>query len=122
MTQEEVGVFPFLLTRLLILTPGKTAPFGLNVTRGRSQPSSQPAVQVKVKVVHKIAELELELLNIVHNHYGLELPTVTPMYIPVQSAGGNEQTFETGVSSPELDNHREGPGQSVRKLSRKPLS
>lgn len=95
-------------------TPRKLAPFGLEVTRRRSQPSRQPALDVKV--IHRIAELKLELLNIVHDHYGLDLPTVTPMYIPMQGAGGNPQTFETCRPSPELGSHCEGPGQSVRKL------
>ena len=121
MTQEETGLFPFLLlTALLMPTPRKSAPFGLDVTRGRSRPSSQAALVVKV--IHKIAELELELLNIVRDHYGLELPTVTPMCFSVQGAGGSPQTAETCKPPPELDNYCEGPGQSVRKLSRKPLS
>jgi len=57
MTQEGIGGSLFLfLTVLHMPTPRKSAPFGLEVTRGRAQPSRQPAVYVEV--IHKIAELE----------------------------------------------------------------
>ena len=67
MTQEEIGVFPFLLLiARLMPTPRLFAPFGLEAKRERSQPSRQPALDVEV--IHKIVELKLKLLNIVRDH------------------------------------------------------
>jgi hypothetical protein len=60
-------------------TAYKSAPFGIEATRVRWQPSRQPTLDVKV--VHRIAKLELELLSVVHDHYGHGLPTIIPMYI-----------------------------------------
>ena len=95
-------------------TSCKSAPFGISATRVRSQPSRQAALDVKV--IHKIAELELELLNIVHDHYGRDLPTVTPIYIPVRGIGGRKYIPEIGGSQPEPVSHSEGPVCHVRKL------
>ena len=65
--------------------PCKTAPFGPQSTSKRSQPSRSPVIDIKV--VHRIAELELELLNIVHDHYGHNLPMVAPMLTATQRTG-----------------------------------
>jgi len=73
-------------------TACKSAPFGIEVTRGRLQPSRQPILDVKV--IHRIAKLEFELLSIVHDHYGHELLAVTPMYIPIQGGGGSKDLTE----------------------------
>jgi hypothetical protein len=91
-------------------TPRKSAPFDIQATRGRSQPSRKPVVDVEV--VHRIAKLELELLDIVHDHYGLDLPAVTSMSIKTQRdrmSEGCGPTAELGLFSG-------GSGQSVRKL------
>jgi hypothetical protein len=91
-------------------TPRKSAPFDIQATRGRSQPSRNPVVDVEV--VHRIAKLELELLDIVHDHYGLDLPAVTSMSITTQ------RDWKTDDFGPvvELGSLPEGSGQSVRKL------
>lgn len=94
-------------------TPRKSAPFGIHGTRGRSQPSRQPAIDVTI--VHRIAELELELLNIIHDHYGLDLPTVIPLYTPILGPGTNPGKPKASGASPELSSYCEMPGQSVRK-------
>jgi hypothetical protein len=91
--------------------PRKTAPFGPQGTSKRSQPSRSPAIDIKV--VHRIAELELELLNIVHDHYGHDLPMVTPMFTATQRTGGIHQM----LASAKLDTYCEMPDQSVRWLS-----
>jgi hypothetical protein len=106
-------ISPFLtLTALLMPTACKSDPLGIEVRRVRSQPSRQPTLDVKV--IHRIAELEFELLSIVHDHYGHDLPTVSPMYIPIQESRGNTHIFETCERLLELDNHLEGPCRSVR--------
>ena len=81
----------------------------------RLQPSRQPTLDVKV--IRRIARLESELLSIVHDHYGHDLPTVTPMYIPIQGDGGSTPSNETCKPPSEPDSHCEGPSQSVRKLT-----
>ena len=91
--------------------PRKTAPFGPQSTSKRSQPSRSPVIDIKV--VHRIAELELELLNVVHDHYGHDLPMVTPMFTATQCTGGSHQM----LASTELDTYCEMPDQSVRWLS-----
>jgi hypothetical protein len=93
----------------------KSAPFGIEVTRVRSQLSPQP--ELDVKVIHRIAKLEFELLSIVHDHYGHEVPAVTPMYIPIQGDGGSTHLSQTCEPPPEPDSHYDGPSQSVRKLT-----
>jgi len=92
--QEEVVISPFLtLTALLMPTACKSAAFGIGVTRVRLQPSRQPTLDVKV--ICRIAKLEFELLSIVPDHYGHDLPTVTPMCIPIQGDGGSTHFNET---------------------------
>jgi len=81
----------------------------------RSQPSRQPTLDVEV--IHRIAELEFELLSIVHDHYGHDLPAVTPMYIPIQGDGGSTPFNQTCETPSEPDNHCEEPCQTVRKLT-----
>jgi len=95
-------------------TSCKSAPFGISATRVRSQPSRQAALDVEV--IYKIAELELELLNIVHHHYGRDLPIVTPIYIPVQGIGGRKHIPEIRRSPPEPVSHSEGPVCYVRNM------
>lgn len=102
------------LTALHMPTAYKSAPFGIEVTRSRSQPSRQPMLDVKA--IHKIAELELELLNIVRDYYGLDLPAVAPMHIAMKGIGSNVQRLKIRRPSPEQGDHCEGSGQSVRKL------
>jgi len=63
-------------------TPRKSAPFDLEPTRGPSQLSHQPVFGLKV--IRRIAELELELLNVVHEHYGVDLPSVRPVFFLIQ--------------------------------------
>jgi hypothetical protein len=96
-------------------TACKSAPFGIEVTRVRLQPSRQPTLDVKV--IRRIAKLEFELLSIVHDHYGHDLPTVTPMYIPIQGDWGSTHFIETCEPPSEPDNHCEEPSKSVRKLT-----
>jgi len=91
--------------------PPKTAPFGPQTTSKRSQPSRSPAIDIKI--VHRIAELELELPNIVRDHYGHDLPMVTPIFTAIQRSGG---TFQL-LASEELDTYCEMPVQCVRWLS-----
>ena len=95
-------------------TSCKLAPFGISATRVRSQPSRQAALDVKV--IHKIVELELELLNIVHDHYGRDSPTVTPIYIPVRGIGCRKHIPVIHRSPPEPVSHSEGPVRYVRKM------
>jgi len=96
-------------------TACKSAPFGIEVIRVRLQPSRQPTLDVEA--IRRIAKLELEMLSIVHDHYGHDLPTVTPMYIPIQGDGGSTPFNETYEPSSEPDSHCEEPSQSVRKLT-----
>lgn len=98
-------------------TSRRPAPFGIEVTRGRSQPSRQPTLDVKV--CHKIADLELELLNIVRDHYGLHLPIFTPMSITRQAVGNNEHIYQTSSPSSEPCDHRDEFDHHVRKLLRR---
>jgi len=112
---NNAGRSPFpTLTALLMPTACKSAPFGIEVTRVRSQSSRQPVLDVKL--IHRIAELELELLSIVHDHYGHDPPTVTPMYVPNVGIGGSTRVFEACKSASEPIRHCEGPGYYVRKL------
>jgi hypothetical protein len=62
-------------------------------------------------------KLEFELLSIVHDHYGHDLPAVTPMYIRIQGNRGGTHFNETCEPSSEPDSHCEEPSQSVRKLT-----
>lgn len=115
-TQKEVVKFPFLtLTALRMPTACRSAPFGIEVTRVRLQPSRQ--LELNIRVIHRIAKLEFELLSVVHDHYGHELPAVTPMYIPIQGGGGSTHLSETCEPPTEPDSHYDGPSQSVRKLT-----
>lgn len=91
--------------------PRKTAPFGPQSTSKRSQPSRSPAIDIEV--VHQITELELELLNVVHDHYGHDLPMVTPMFTATRRTGDIRQI----LASAELAIYCEMPDQSVRWLS-----
>jgi hypothetical protein len=91
--------------------PRKTAPFGPQSTSKRSQPSRSPAIDIKI--VHRIAELELALLNIVRDHYGHNLPMVTPMSTALQRTGDIVQL----LASAELDTRCEMPNQGVRWLT-----
>lgn len=52
------------------------------MTGRRLQPSRQPTLDAEA--IRRIAELESEMLNIVHDHFGSDLPTVTPLYISTQ--------------------------------------
>ena len=111
-SHREIVVSPHpILIALLMSPPCKTAPFGLQGTSKRSQPSRSPVIDIKV--VHRIAELELELLNIVHDHYGHNLPMVTPMLTATQRTGN----IYENLASAELDIYCEMPDQSVRWLS-----
>jgi len=103
------------LTTLLMPTSCKSAPFGTEVIQVQSQPSRQSALDVKG--IHRIVELELELLSIVHDHQGHDLPTATPIYVPIQCDGGSTHVSETCAAPPEPDSHCEGPGQFARKLT-----
>jgi hypothetical protein len=94
-------------------TSCQLAPFDIEVTRVRSQPSRQAALDVKV--IRRIAEVGLELLDIVHDHYRHDLPTVTPMWDAIQGAGGSTHISETFERLPEPGSHC-GPGHSLRKL------
>jgi len=96
-------------------TACKSAPFGIEVTRVRLQPSRQPILDVKV--IRRIAKLEFELLSIVHDYYGHNLPTVTPMYLRIQGDGNSTHFNESCEPPSELDSHCEEPSQSVRKLT-----
>jgi hypothetical protein len=94
-------------------TACKSAPCGVEVTRVRLQPSRQPTLDVEA--IRRIAKLEFELLSIVHDHYGHDLPTVTPMYLPIH---GDEGIInETCKPLSEPDSHCEEPSQSVRQLT-----
>jgi len=95
-------------------TSYKSAPFGVAETRARSQPFRQAALDVTV--IHRIAELELELLNIVHDHYDYDLPTVIPLCVPIQGAGNDTHASEVFRSQQEPETHGEGLGRSVCKL------
>lgn len=44
-----------------MLTPRESAPLGPEATGGRPRPSRRPALDLKV--IHRIAELEIELLQ-----------------------------------------------------------
>jgi hypothetical protein len=70
-------------------TPRESAPFDLELTGGRSQPSPQAAL--RTKVIRRIAELRMELLNIVHDNCGVHLPTVTPVFPPLQHYRGDSR-------------------------------
>jgi hypothetical protein len=65
-----------------MFTPRKSGPFDVQATRERSQPCRNPVVNVEV--VHRIARLELERLDIVHDHYGLGLPAIMSISITTQ--------------------------------------
>lgn len=91
--------------------PREMAPFGPQSASKRSQPSRNPAIDIKI--VHRIAELKLELLNIVRDYYGHDLPMVTPMFTAIQRTGDNFQL----LASAELDSYCEMPNQCVRWLS-----
>jgi len=98
-----------------MLTSCKSAPFGNEVTRVRSQPLRQPTLDVQV--IHRMAELEFELLSIVHDHYGHDLPTVTPMYIPIQDGIHMSEICEP---HPEVENYCEGPSDIMPSIGSVP--
>jgi len=106
-----------ILTVLLMLTSRQSAPFGVARTRVRSQPSRRAPLDVKI--IRRIAEIEFEMLNIVHDHYDQDLPTLTPLFAPKQGTGDGTQVYDTCVPPPEPDDHSGGLGHTVRELMKR---
>jgi len=73
---------------------------------------------LNVKLPRRNTQLESELLNIVHDHYDQDLPTITPLSLcaPTEGAGIKTHVPETCAPRLEPDDHWEGLGYTVREL------